>query len=97
MLSVAIGNYPHTRLLKERLAASPPAYVGWARSVISSYSLGIATTGGYCDQIIERNAPIPIEQSRLFSTSTDNQTEVVVWVEVAHLGQQGAELRVLLL
>ncbi|MGV3634975.1 MAG: hypothetical protein ACO1NY_11555, partial [Pseudorhodoplanes sp.] len=23
MLSVAIGNYPHTRLLKERLAASP--------------------------------------------------------------------------
>jgi molecular chaperone DnaK len=45
---------------------------------VTPKALGIATAGGYCDQIIERNAPIPIEQSRLFSTSTDNQTEVVV-------------------
>jgi len=45
---------------------------------VTPRALGVATAGGYCDQIIERNAPIPIEQTRLFSTSTDNQTEVLV-------------------
>lgn len=45
---------------------------------VTPRGLGVATAGGYCDQIIERNAAIPIEQSRLFSTSTDGQTEVLV-------------------
>jgi molecular chaperone DnaK len=40
----------------------------------------VATTGGYCDQIIERNAAIPVEQTRLFTTSHDEQTEVAVEV-----------------
>jgi molecular chaperone DnaK len=45
---------------------------------VTPRALGVATAGGYCDQIIARNAPIPIEQSRLFSTSTENQTEVLI-------------------
>ncbi len=45
---------------------------------VTPRGLGVATAGGYCDQIIERNAAIPVEQSRLFSTSTDNQTEVAI-------------------
>ncbi|MBN2530278.1 MAG: Hsp70 family protein [Deltaproteobacteria bacterium] len=45
---------------------------------VSPRGLGIATAGGYCDIIIERNAAIPIEQSRHFSTSRDNQTEVYI-------------------
>jgi molecular chaperone DnaK len=45
---------------------------------VTPRALGVATAGGYCDRIIERNAPIPIEQSRLFSTSTENQTEVLI-------------------
>ncbi len=45
---------------------------------VTPRGLGVATAGGYCDQIIERNAAIPVEQSRLFSTSTDNQIEVAI-------------------
>ena len=45
---------------------------------VTPRALGVATAGGYCDRIIDRNAPIPIEQSRLFSTSTENQTEVLI-------------------
>ncbi len=45
---------------------------------VTPRGLGVATAGGYCDQIIERNAAIPVEQSRLFSTSTDNQTAVAI-------------------
>jgi molecular chaperone DnaK len=45
---------------------------------VTPRALGVATAGGFCDPIIERNAPIPIEQSRLFSTSTENQTEVLI-------------------
>ncbi|MBN2717305.1 MAG: Hsp70 family protein [Deltaproteobacteria bacterium] len=45
---------------------------------VSPRGLGIATAGGYCDIIIERNAAIPIEQSRHFSTSRDFQTEVYI-------------------
>jgi molecular chaperone DnaK len=47
---------------------------------VTPRALGVATTGGYCDQIIERNAAIPVEQSRLFTTSHDEQTEVAVEV-----------------
>ena len=47
---------------------------------VTPRSLGIATAGGYCDEVIERNAAIPVEQSRLFSTSSDNQTEVSIEV-----------------
>lgn len=45
---------------------------------VTPRALGIGTTGGFCDTIIERNAAIPVEQSRLFTTSYDGQTEVVV-------------------
>ena len=45
---------------------------------VTPRGLGVATAGGYCDQIIERNAAIPVEQSRLFSTSTDNQVAVAI-------------------
>ncbi|MDD5306670.1 MAG: Hsp70 family protein [Deltaproteobacteria bacterium] len=47
---------------------------------VTPRALGVATTGGYCDQIIERNAAIPVEQTRLFTTSHDDQTEVAVEV-----------------
>jgi molecular chaperone DnaK len=45
---------------------------------VTPRALGVATAGGYCDTVIERNAAIPVEQSRLFTTSTDGQTEVVI-------------------
>ncbi|MCP4674810.1 MAG: Hsp70 family protein [Deltaproteobacteria bacterium] len=45
---------------------------------VTPRALGVGTAGGFCDTIIERNAAIPVEQSRLFNTSTDNQTEVSI-------------------
>jgi molecular chaperone DnaK len=40
---------------------------------VTSLSLGIATIGGRVERIIERNTPIPCEQTRLFTTSRDHQ------------------------
>jgi molecular chaperone DnaK len=45
---------------------------------VTPRGLGVGTTGGYCDEIIARNASIPVEQSRMFTTSRDNQPEVVI-------------------
>jgi molecular chaperone DnaK len=41
-------------------------------------SLGIETAGGLMDRLIERNTPIPTEQSRIFTTIRDNQTSVKI-------------------
>ncbi|MEM6293096.1 MAG: Hsp70 family protein [Myxococcota bacterium] len=43
-------------------------------------SLGIHTLGGYVDTIIERNSAIPIEQTRMFTTTADNQRFVRIQV-----------------
>jgi molecular chaperone DnaK len=45
---------------------------------VTPLSLGVETVNGYCQHLVRRNAPIPCEQSRTFSTGTDNQTSVVV-------------------
>jgi molecular chaperone DnaK len=34
--------------------------------------------GGFCDEIIKRNAQIPIEQTRVFTTAHENQTSVEI-------------------
>jgi molecular chaperone DnaK len=47
---------------------------------VTPHSLGIETVGGYCERIIKRNAPIPIEQTRVFSTAQDDQDTVRVTV-----------------
>lgn len=43
-------------------------------------SLGIRTVGGYVDFIIDRNQAIPVEQTRLFTTSVDYQRYVRIQV-----------------
>ncbi len=43
-------------------------------------SLGIHTLGGYVDFVIERNSAIPLEQTRLFTTTADNQKFVRIQV-----------------
>jgi molecular chaperone DnaK len=47
---------------------------------VTPRALGIATAGGFAETIIERNVPVPVEQTRLFSTSADNQTQVTIQV-----------------
>src|SRR5690606_39349473 len=42
--------------------------------------LGIAVAGGYNETIIEKNTPVPVERTRRFTTSKDQQTEVQIQV-----------------
>jgi molecular chaperone DnaK len=45
---------------------------------VTPMSLGIETVGGYCEAVVRRNAAIPVEHSRVFSTGRDGQREVKV-------------------
>ncbi len=45
---------------------------------VTPLDLGIATVGGFTENIIEANSPIPIEASRTFTTTTDDQTSVSI-------------------
>jgi molecular chaperone DnaK len=47
---------------------------------VTPRALGIAVAGGFAERIIERNVQIPVEQSRIFTTSTDNQSMVKIQV-----------------
>lgn len=47
---------------------------------VTPLSLGIATFGGYFTRIIERNTPVPVKKSHIFTTAEDNQTAVKIRV-----------------
>ncbi len=47
---------------------------------VTPRSLGVGTIGGNVDFIIERNSVIPIEQTRMFTTASDNQRYVRIQV-----------------
>jgi len=47
---------------------------------VTPRSLGVGTVGGNVDFIIERNSLIPVEQTRLFTTTADNQRYVRVQI-----------------
>ena len=47
---------------------------------VTPRSLGIRTLGGNVDRIIERNSVIPVEQTRLFTTTVDDQRYVRIEV-----------------
>ncbi len=45
---------------------------------VTPASLRIATAGGYSEVILEKNAPIPIEHSKVFSPAHNDQPRVVI-------------------
>ncbi|MEM3693081.1 MAG: molecular chaperone DnaK [Candidatus Bathyarchaeia archaeon] len=47
---------------------------------VTPLSLGVETLGGVFTKIIERNTPIPIRQSQIFTTAADFQTAVTIHV-----------------
>ena len=47
---------------------------------VTPLSLGIETLGGVCTKLIERNTTIPVKKSQVFSTATDNQTQVDIHI-----------------
>jgi molecular chaperone DnaK len=69
----------HINSLSAQAAAyTPPQAAGPLLIDVTPHALGIATVGGVMDIIIERNAQLPVERSRTFSTARDNQTRVVL-------------------
>ena len=47
---------------------------------VTPLTLGIETMGGVMTKLIEANTTIPVNKSQVFSTATDNQTEVTIHV-----------------
>jgi molecular chaperone DnaK len=47
---------------------------------VTPRALGIAVAGGYAEKVVDKNVPVPVEQTRLFATSADNQTVVRIQV-----------------
>ncbi len=45
---------------------------------VNPSTLAIQTAGGFVERLLDKNAPIPIERSRVFSTLRDNQTRVEI-------------------
>jgi molecular chaperone DnaK len=45
---------------------------------VTPHSLGLETAGGFCKKLIVKNAPVPTEQTRSFTTARDDQDAVVV-------------------
>jgi molecular chaperone DnaK len=43
---------------------------------VTPHSLGVETVSGICEHLIRRNAPIPVEQSQVFTTARDGQDVV---------------------
>ena len=54
-------------------AAAPPLLLD-----VTPHTLGVETVSGYCDEVIHRNAAIPVESTRVFTTGADNQDTVLV-------------------
>jgi molecular chaperone DnaK len=47
---------------------------------VTPRALGIAVAGGYAEKIVDKNVPVPVEQTQIFSTSADHQTTVRIQV-----------------
>jgi len=45
---------------------------------VNPSTLSIQTAGGYAERLLDKNAPIPIERTRVFTTARDNQTRVEI-------------------
>jgi molecular chaperone DnaK len=64
---------PRTVIVEPQLMQAPPLLLD-----VTPHSLGVETVAGYCEQVIRRNAAIPVEQTRVFTTARDNQDSVRV-------------------
>ena len=62
-------------------APLPPAASPAKRPIlldVNPASLSIQSVGGYAERILDKNAPIPIEKTRVFTTARDNQVRVEI-------------------
>ncbi len=67
----------HRWAISDRPAAPPPMPL---LVDVTPLGLCVETVGGFCDVLLERNTPVPCEQSRRFVTASDGQEMVRVRV-----------------
>ncbi|PIE19787.1 MAG: molecular chaperone DnaK [Proteobacteria bacterium] len=83
---VAVGAAIQAAALVRSGAAVGPSGGGGGGAIdsvlldVTPRALGIGVVGGYAETIIYRNAQIPVEQTRKFTTSQDNQQVVRIQV-----------------
>jgi len=81
--------HPAERGVVEGRAAAPAAHGGAHAAQqmtavrpllmdVNPATLRIATAGGWSESILDKNAPIPIERTKVFTTAHDNQTRVII-------------------
>ncbi len=74
----AVMTEAHSPLL---FGGAPPPKGPLKRPVlldVNPATLSIGTAGGFAERLLDKNAPIPIERTRVFTTARDGQTRVVV-------------------
>ncbi len=86
--SIIAGSGMGTRDAVPTEAHSPLIYGGQqipkgplARPVlldVNPATLAIQTAGGFAERLLDKNSPIPIEKTRVFTTARDNQTRVEI-------------------
>ncbi|MBK05874.1 MAG: molecular chaperone DnaK [Deltaproteobacteria bacterium] len=78
---VALGAAIHAAGLKQSSSHTSSTHAVPAHLLdVTPLSLQIATVGGYTERIIERNTPVPIERSKIFTTVRDGQERVHIRV-----------------
>ncbi len=77
---VAMGAAIHAAALVGDVVTEDAAGGGAFLLDVTPLSLRIGVAGGLAETVIERNTPVPIEQSRTFTTTQDNQERVQIRV-----------------
>ena len=75
-----VSGVPGTTLAPPFAMGAPLAPFAMAQAAVVvdvvPHSFGIATVGGFCEEIIRRNTQLPAESKRVFATSRDKQDTV---------------------
>ncbi|HSS00885.1 MAG TPA: Hsp70 family protein [Kofleriaceae bacterium] len=74
----AVATTGHSPLARGAVALPEAAAKRPVLLDVNPATLGIHTAGGFIERLLDKNAPIPIERTRIFTTSRDNQTRVEI-------------------
>jgi molecular chaperone DnaK len=78
----AVATVGHSTLVGHAGAVNPQLPQGMLKRPVlldvNPATLAIQTAGGFTERLLDKNAPIPIEKVRVFTTARDNQTRVEI-------------------